>query len=50
MRVQCFLRYVVLLVLWSVLLLMVWKVVTTDKDYVEYDPFEILQLDPVRMC
>lgn len=39
-------RYVVLLVLWSVLLLMVWKVVTTDKDYVEYDPFEILQLDP----
>ena len=26
---------------------MLYKVLTADKDYEEYDPFEILQLDPV---
>lgn len=40
-------RYVVLLVLWAVLGFMVYKVFTADKDYVEYDPFEILKIDPV---
>ena len=24
-----------------------YKVFTADKDYVEYDPFEILKIDPV---
>ena len=41
----------VLLLLWLLLLVMVYKVLSADKDYEEYDPFEILQLDPVgRFC
>lgn len=36
-----------LLVLWALLFLMIYKVLTLEKDYIEYDPFEILQLDPV---
>ena len=27
--------------------MMVYKILTLEKDYTEYDPFEILQLDPV---
>ena len=34
-------------VLWGLLFLMIYKVLTLEKDYIEYDPFEILQLDPV---
>lgn len=26
---------------------MVYKVITAETDYQEYDPFEILQIDPV---
>lgn len=44
----CVFRYAVLAVLWAILLLMVYKVLSTDKDYTEYDPFEILELDPVQ--
>ena len=36
-----------IVVLWTILILMVYKVLTTDKDYIEYDPFEILEIDPV---
>lgn len=43
----CVARYVVLVLLWLLLFVMVYKVLSADKDYVEYDPFEILQLDPV---
>ena len=39
-----------LLVLWAILLYMLYKVLTADKEYTEYDPFEILQLDPVCVC
>ena len=34
-------------VLWILLFVMIYKVLTLEKDYIEYDPFEILQLDPV---
>lgn len=37
-------------VLWALLFLMIYKVLTLEKDYIEYDPFEILQLDPVSKC
>ena len=36
-----------LAILWGILVFMLYKVVAMDKDYIEYDPFEILQLDPV---
>ena len=32
--------------LWLLLLLMVYKVLTVETDYQEYDPFAILELDP----
>ena len=40
-------RYAVIFVLWAVLFVMIYKVLTLEKDYIEYDPFEILQIDPV---
>lgn len=40
-------RYAVIIVLWSLLFFMIYKVLTIEKDYIEYDPFEILQIDPV---
>lgn len=40
-------RCVVIAALWALLFLMIYKVLTLEKDYIEYDPFEILQLDPV---
>ena len=40
-------RYGVLAVLWGLLLLMVYKVAMIEKDYEEYDPFQILELAPV---
>ena len=36
-----------LVLLWSLLVFMVYKVATVETEYQEYDPFEILQLDPV---
>ncbi len=36
-----------LLVLWVLFFVMIYKVLTLEKDYTEYDPFEILQIDPV---
>lgn len=41
-------RYVVIFVLWAIFFVMIYKVLTLEKDYIEYDPFEILQIDPVR--
>ena len=40
-------RYAVIIVLWALLFVMIYKVLTIEKDYIEYDPFEILQIDPV---
>ena len=40
-------RVALLMVLWALLVFMVYKVATADHEYQEYDPFEILQLDPV---
>ena len=40
-------RYAVLIVLWALFFVMIYKVLTLEKDYIEYDPFEILQIDPV---
>ena len=40
-------RIVALVVLWSFFAVMLFKVVTLERDYVEYDPFEILELDTV---
>ena len=34
-------------ILWTILFVMIYKVLTLEKDYTEYDPFEILQIDPV---
>ena len=42
-------RYLVVFVLWALLFFMIYKVLTLEKDYIEYDPFEILQLDPVSV-
>ncbi len=42
-------RVAVLVVLWALLVFMVYKVATADHEYQEYDPFEILQLDPVSL-
>lgn len=42
------LRVVVLVVLWGVLLLMTYKVFTMEREYTEYDPYSILDLDSVR--
>lgn len=42
------LRVVVLVVLWGVLLLMAYKVFTMEREYTEYDPYSILDLDSVR--
>ena len=39
----------VVVVLWLVLAVMVYKVLTVERDYVEYDPFAILELDPVSL-
>ena len=41
------LRVVVLVVLWGVLLLMAYKVFTMEREYTEYDPYSILELDSV---
>lgn len=41
------LRVVVLVVLWGVLLLMAYKVFTMEREYTEYDPYTILELDSV---
>ena len=40
-------RYAVIIVLWVLLFVMIYRVLTLEKDYIEYDPFEILQIDPV---
>lgn len=45
-RVKHYASYVLLLVLWGLLAFMVYKVLTVEADYTEYDPFAILQLDP----
>ena len=42
------LRVVVLVVLWGVLLVMAYKVFTMEREYTEYDPYSILELDSVR--
>ncbi|XP_064404076.1 translocation protein SEC63 homolog [Halichondria panicea] len=39
-------KVALLVVLWALLVFMVYKVATADHEYQEYDPFEILQLDP----
>jgi len=36
---------VVLVVLWGVLLVMAYKVFTMEREYTEYDPYSILELD-----
>jgi len=38
---------VVLVVLWGVLLVMAYKVFTMEREYTEYDPYSILELDTV---
>ena len=45
LKLMC--RYAVIFVLWALLFVMIYKVLTLEKDYIEYDPFEILQIDPV---
>ena len=35
------------LVMWCVFAVMVYKVLMLERDYTEYDPYEILELDPV---
>ena len=35
------------LVMWCVFAAMVYKVLTLERDYTEYDPYEILELDAV---
>ena len=42
------LRVVILVVLWGVLLVMAYKVFTMEREYTEYDPYSILELDSVR--
>ena len=44
-------RALLLTLLWSLLVFMVYKVITAETDYQEYDPFEILNIDPVcKLC
>ena len=42
-------RIVSLVVLWSLLFLLIYKVLTLETTYEEYDPFAILQVDPVSV-
>ena len=46
---MCSSRVAVLVLLWSLLAFMVYKVATVETEFQEYDPFEILQIDPVSM-
>ena len=36
----------ILLLLWLLLFYMIYKVLTVEVDYEEYDPFSILELEP----
>lgn len=40
-------RVVVLVVMWTLFAVLVYNVVTLERDYTEYDPFAILELDTV---
>ncbi|KAH0622196.1 hypothetical protein JD844_024295 [Phrynosoma platyrhinos] len=42
-----FLRKVILLAGWALLLFLAYKVSKTDREYQEYNPYEVLSLDPV---
>ena len=43
-------RIVSLVVLWSILFLLIYKVLTLETTHEEYDPFAILQVDSVSRC
>ena len=40
-------RMAVVVVLWCVFAMMLYKALTLERDYVEYDPYAILELDAV---
>ena len=40
-------RKIVLLAGWALLLFLTYKVSKTDREYQEYNPYEVLNLDPV---
>ena len=42
-------RIVSLVILWGILFLLVYKVLTLETTYEEYDPFAILQVDSVSV-
>ena len=41
-------RVIVLVVMWSFLAYLLYKTMTMERGYVEWDPYEILQIDRVR--
>lgn len=40
-------RKIVLLAGWALFLFLAYKVSKTDREYQEYNPYEVLNLDPV---
>lgn len=40
-------RKIVLLAGWALFLFLAYKVSKTDREYQEYNPYEVLHLDPV---
>lgn len=46
-RTKCFVKAVVLVVLWALFVLLVYKVSQIKHEHVEYDPYKILGLDAV---
>jgi preprotein translocase subunit Sec63 len=44
-----YLRVVVLIILWGSLVLFIYWTLTQEQESVEWDPFEILQIDRVHM-
>lgn len=47
--VDCLNRKGALLFGWAVFLFLAYKVSKLDREYQEYNPFEVLNLDPVRL-
>lgn len=43
-------RKAALLFGWAVFLLLAYKVSKLDREYQEYNPYEVLNLDPVNLC
>lgn len=38
----------VLIVLWAILIYLIYWVLTQEREFIEWDPYEVLQLDRVR--